>query len=132
MALPFEAESCRQLIRLYYRLRHHGIARISFGDNFFVGRAWGCIPSRKMQLSFEVLIIFFFVFLRMKKKFGKCKGGCLSSEVINVYNSELISHQSYYVHFWANTLTKMMKPPYATSYEINSTTSLFQQGWLWY
>ena len=50
---------------------------------------------------------------------------------IVVCEFELQSH--YYVHFWTNTLGKGMYPFIPPPiYELDSTTAVLLQGWLWH
>ena len=45
---------------------------------------------------------------------------------------EFVLQSHNYVHFRANTLGKGMKPPYAPSYELNSTTTVIIGEWIWH
>ena len=48
-----------------------------------------------------------------------------------IAGSEFELQSRYYVHFRSHTLGKGIKPPYAPSYGLNSTTTVLLGEWLW-
>ena len=51
----------------------------------------------------------------------------------NIVVSEFKFQLHCYIHFWSNALRKAMNPfLIPPSYGLNSTTTVFLQGWLWH
>ena len=60
---------------------------------------------------------------------------CHSAILVNALDCGIVVSKfklqsCYYVHFWANTPGKGMKPSYPPSYGLNSTTTVLLEGWI--
>ena len=64
-------------------------------------------------------------------------GGCYRGVMVKAMDLGILVRQfelqsRYYVHFRANTLGKVIEPPYPPSYRLNSPNTVRLGEWLWH